>query len=290
MKSMTGYGRSLLEEDGRSITVEVRSVNHRFLDLALRLPRDMGFLEEPARRITGECLSRGHVDLQVSYDNHRMDARKVTADLSLAAAYQKALNELRASLHREDVTTLYDMAVLPGVMTVTQTDEDQAAVTALFERALEDALSRLVTMRSEEGCRLKEDLLSKVSDLEAIQRQLLDLAPRVVSEYRDKLSSRISSLLSGDMDEVRFNMEVALFADRSAIDEELVRLASHLEAVRQACESTQSVGRKLDFLVQEMNREANTIASKSTDLRVSALAVEAKTIIEKLREQVQNVE
>ena len=290
MKSMTGYGRCHIEEDGREMTVEVKSVNHRFLDVSYRLSRALSFLDDAVRKGVGARLARGHVDVFVSYANHRQDAKEVRVDTALALAYQKAVGELSAALGRESDLPLSDYTRLPDVLTVQEREEDQQIVRSLFEKALSGALDALVLMREQEGERMRADILEKIGNIETVRSQIAGRAPLVVAEYRDKLHQRIAALTEGEIDEARLITEVAIFADRAAIDEELVRLLSHAGQIRQTVEMKEPVGRKLDFLVQELNREVNTIGSKASDTQITQWVVEAKGEIEKLREQVQNVE
>ena len=290
MKSMTGYGRCHIEEDGREMTVEVKSVNHRFLDISYRLSRTLSFLDDAVRKGVGARLARGHVDVFVSYANHRQDAKEVRVDTALAAAYQAALLQLADAVGKDANVPLSDYARLPDVLTVQEKEEDQQAVRELFERALSGALDALIDMREQEGERMRADILEKIANIESIRNRVSDRAPLVVAEYRDKLHQRIAALTEGEIDESRLITEVAIFADRAAIDEELVRLLSHIAAIRETVELAEPVGRKLDFLVQELNREVNTIGSKASDTMIAQAVVSAKGEIEKLREQVQNVE
>ena len=290
MKSMTGYGRCHIEEDGREMTVEVKSVNHRFLDISFRLNRALSFLDDAVRKGVSAKLARGHVDVFVSYANHRQDAREVRVDTGLAAAYKEALCQLAAAVGKDADVPLTDYARLPDVLTVQEKEEDQGTVRELFGRALDGALDALIAMREDEGARMKADVLEKIGNIEVIRDKVAERAPLVVSEYREKLHQRIAQLTDGEIDEARLITEVAIFADRAAIDEELVRLKSHTAAIRETVELAEPVGRKLDFLVQELNREVNTIGSKASDTMIAQAVVSAKGEIEKLREQVQNVE
>ena len=290
MKSMTGYGRCHIEEDGREMTVEVKSVNHRFLDISYRLSRTLSFLDDAVRKGVSARLARGHVDVFVSYANHRQDAKEVRVDTALAVAYKEALAQLSAAVGLDASVPLSDYARLPDVLTVQEKEEDQQAVRELFERALSGALDALIDMREQEGARMREDILEKIANIESIRNRVAERAPLVVAEYRDKLHQRIAQLTEGEIDEARLITEVAIFADRAAIDEELVRLLSHIAAIRETSDLSEPVGRKLDFLVQELNREVNTIGSKASDTMIAQAVVSAKGEIEKLREQVQNVE
>ena len=287
---MTGYGRCHLEADGREMTVEVKSVNHRFLDISYRLSRTLSFLDDTVRRGVSARLARGHVDVFVSYANHRQDAREVRVDTALALAYQRAVAELGGALGADNVLPLEAYTRLPDVLTVQEKEEDQQAVRALFDQALSGALDDLVAMRTQEGMRMAEDILAKIASIEAIRERIAERAPLVVSDYRDRLRQRIAALTEGELDESRLIQEVAIFADRAAIDEELVRLHSHAAAIRETAALDEPVGRRLDFLVQELNREVNTIGSKASDTAIAQAVVEAKGEIEKLREQVQNIE
>ncbi len=290
MQSMTGYGRCVAAEDGREMTVEVKSVNHRFLDISCRLPRSIGFLDEMVRRGVSERLSRGHVDVFVNYVNHRQDARTVQVDAQLACSYKKALKELGKALGQDSDLSLCEYAKLPDVLSVVEGEENQEVVSGLFKRALCGALNDLCSMRRREGENLRRDVLAKTAAIDEIRAKIKLRAPHVIQEYRDRLAQRLSALMEGEIDDARFITEVAIFADRAAIDEELVRLESHIAQIRSAVELEESVGRKLDFLVQELNREVNTIGSKASDAEIAQCVVEAKGEIEKLREQVQNIE
>lgn len=290
MQSMTGYGRCQIERDGREMTVEVKSVNHRFLDISYRLARHLTFLDDALRKGVSARLSRGHVDVFVNYENHRADAREVRVDTALAVAYQSALRELSEALHMEGQISVQDYARLPDVLTVQEKEEDQQAVRELFEEALNGALDALIDMRAQEGEHMCADILEKVGSIEALQAQIALRAPGVVVDYRDRLRERLSALNEGELDEARLLTEIALFADRAAIDEELVRLLSHTAQIRATVRMNEPVGRRLDFLVQELNREVNTIGSKAMDADIAQCVVQAKGEIEKLREQVQNIE
>ena len=290
MQSMTGYGRGLVCEDGREMTVEVKSVNHRFLDVSFRLARPIAFLDDAVRTGVAERLARGHADVFVNYVNHREDARRVHVDMQLAKAYRQAAGELSEALGVKNDLPLSDYMNMPDVLTVEASEEDQDAVRALFMRALNLALDDLTAMRKREGNSLRGDMMKKLDAIDGLRESIATRAPTVVEEYRAKLSQRLSALLSGDIDEARFATEVAICADRAAIDEELVRLSSHIAQLRATAELDEPVGRKLDFLVQELNREVNTIGSKASDAQIAGCVVAAKGEIEKLREQVQNIE
>ena len=292
MQSMTGYGRASVEIDGRQMTVEVKSVNHRFLDIAFRMPRNLMFLEDAARKAVGAKVARGHVDVFATYRNLRTDARQVSADVPLFNAYADALQQLSAVSGGglRDDRTLMTIARMPDVLTVNEAEEDQAAVQALMEKALDQALDQLVAMRSREGETMKADLSAHVAAIQRMTDAVEARYPETVQAYTQRLRNAVSELLGGEVDENRLLMEVAIMADRSAISEEIVRLNSHLQQLRELLESPEPIGRRIDFIVQELNREVNTISSKSQDIPITQLTVDLKAEIEKLREQLQNVE
>lgn len=289
MLSMTGYGRAFREIDGRQLTIELKSVNHRFLDLAFRMPRNLMFAEEAARKAIGARLSRGHVDVFATYRNLRSDARTVNVDRALYDAYARALGTVSEAGLKDD-RSLMAIAKLPDVLTVTEAEEDQEAVTALMVETLNAALDQLVDMRRREGEAMKRDLSAHVDEIERMTGEIKARYPQTVEEYRNRLKAAVEELIGQQMDETRLLTEVAVMADRSAIDEEIVRLGSHVEALRKLFEDEKPIGRRLDFLVQELNRETNTISSKSQDIPITRLTVDMKAEIEKLREQLQNVE
>ena len=289
MLSMTGYGRATCETDGRQLTIELKSVNHRFLDLSFRMPRNLMFLEDDARKAIAEKLARGHVDVFMTYRNLRSDARTVQLDRALFDAYAQALDALANGGLRDD-RSLMSVARMPDVMIVTEAEEDQDAVRALMLETIAQALEQLLAMRRREGASMAEDLGRKVDAIEEMTRKIEARYPETVEEYTRRLRASIEELIGQNVDETRLLTEVAVMADRSAIAEETVRLHSHIQQLRETFQREEPIGRRLDFLVQELNREVNTISSKSQDVPITRLAVECKAEIEKLREQVQNVE
>ena len=291
IKSMTGYGRAVRQAHGRTITVEIKSVNHRYLDLAFRMPRHIGFIEDVLRQLLTEQLSRGHVDIFVNYRNTRTDARTVVIDEALMGAYLSAARKAAAQYELRDDITLSAAMRFPDVTDVLEADEDRDAVAALARDAALRAVTAMKRMRAGEGERLCNDLLNRVTTVESIAGKIDVRAPFVVEEYRTKLSERIESMLGGvEVDRTRLATEVALFADKASINEELVRLASHITEMRKVLGADEAAGRRLDFIVQEMNREFNTIGSKANDAEITSLVIAGKGEIEKIREQVQNIE
>lgn len=291
VNSMTGFGRAAVEREGRQITVELKSVNHRYLDLGFRMPRMIGFVEDTLRAVLGRELSRGHVDIYIYYKNVREDARRVNVDIGLMGEYLRAGREAAEQLSLKNDIGLNAALRLPDVTEIVQAEEDREAVSALAEEACLAACAQLKAMRAREGERLYQDLFEKSRTVEALAADIGRRAPLVVEEYRAKLNERIEKLLLGvEVDKARLATEVAIFADKASIDEELVRLVSHVAQFRAMLDGVEPAGRKLDFIVQEMNREFNTIGSKANDGGIAALVIQAKGEIEKIREQVQNIE
>ncbi len=291
MNSMTGYGKGTAARDGRELTVELKSVNHRFLDVSMRLPRILSCIEDPLRAAIGRRLSRGHIDVFVNYRNTRSDAKTVRVDAALLSAYVRAAKEANAALALTDDLTLTNVLRLPDVTEIVPADEDTDALVSLAVEAADTAIDAILVMRKAEGARLKTALSIGVDHMDAFREQILARAPFVAEDYRRKLNERIEAVLNDtEIDRARLATEVALFADRCCIDEELVRLKSHIAQFRTYLESTEPVGRNMDFIVQEMNRECNTIGSKANDAELTNAVLGCKAEIEKLREQIQNVE
>jgi len=290
MQSMTGYGRGTAHRDGREITVELKSVNHRYLDLAFRLPKGLTFLEDTLRTCLQQSqVKRGHVDVFVSYANTRQDAQKLTVDHTLLAGFQEAIKKAGKLLGGYRKASMAEVMTLSGALTVTQADEDVEAVRGLAAQATQAALEALISMRSREGDNLREDLRNHLKTVVTLREEIAQRAPTVPVEYRKRLENRLNEWQINDVDPQRIAQEVALMADRCAIDEELSRLQSHIDQFETILTEEAQPGKKLDFLLQEMNREVNTIGSKASDARIAKAVVDAKCTLEKLREQVQNV-
>jgi len=289
MLSMTGYGRAMRDMDGRQLTIELKSVNHRFLDISFRMPRNLMFLEDEARKLIGAKLARGHVDVFMTYRNMRSDARSVSVDKALFDAYANALSGL-SDCGVQDDRSLMSIARLPDVLVVSEAEEDQDALRSLLRETLNDALDQLLIMRAREGAEMKKDLAFRTGRIEEMTLQIEQRYPQTVEEYTRRLRASIEELIGQSVDETRLLTEVAVMADRSAIAEETVRLHAHIAQLRECLEKSEPVGRRIDFLVQEFNREVNTISSKSQDVPITQLAVSMKAEIEKLREQLQNIE
>ena len=288
---MTGFGHAVVSKDGRELSIELKSVNHRFLDLALRMPRSLAFLEDTVRNTLGTMLARGHVDIFANYRNTRNDSKKVEINMPMLSAYMTAARQAAEELGIENDLTLSRALRLTDIVSVTEADDDRPALAELMKDALTRAANELIAMRMREGERLSSDMKTRLGVIADIREKISERAPLVVEEQRKKLNERIESLLSEtEIDRARLATEIALFADKVSIDEELVRLSSHIDAAGELLENNGSIGRKLDFIVQEMNREFNTIGSKANDKTIASLVIDGKAELEKMREQVQNFE
>ena len=294
VKSMTGYGRAKAVRNGRSITVEVRSVNNRYLDFTAKMPRAYIFAEDAMKALVQKYVSRGKVDVFVTVENQGAEETVVTLNEPLVKSYLDALRhlmQLGGGYISPEIGCAADVARLPDVLTVTKAEEDLEALSGDLCAVLEDALRAHTAMREKEGARLAEDIRRRLDAIEALTQLVEARSPQTVAEYREKLLSRMREVLqSTSIDEARILTEAAIFADKVAVDEETVRLRSHVGQLREMLQSEVSVGRKLDFLIQELNREANTIGSKCSDLQIARDVVDLKAEIEKIREQVQNIE
>ena len=290
MRSMTGCGAGRIQRDGWEVTVELKTVNHRFLDLSMRLPRNIAFLEPVIRQEAGASLKRGHVDAFVTVRNTDASAVQISVDTELARQYRDAGEQISREIRVENDLKVSKLLELEGVTTLTEREMDQELVSSLCREAVREALRQVAEMREKEGENLKEDLRVHLDNAETLRGRILGRAPLVVTEYREKLEARLKALLADGVDPQRLAQEVAMMADRCAVDEELARLESHTRQMRLYLEADEEIGKKMDFLIQEMNREANTIGSKAQDAEIARFVVDLKSEIEKLREQIQNVE
>ena len=288
MRSMTGYGKCQLQRGTWEVTIELRAVNHRYLDVAMRLPRNLLFLEDGVRKGLNQ-LVRGHVDVYVTVRQTEGASRVVEADTALAASYMEAAKAiLDAIAGVENDLTISRLMKLEGVTTLTESAMDEETVSALCQDALTGAIANLDDMRLREGENLRADLAEHLDKVAALREQVVVYAPKVVEEYRARLTDKLSKLPIEPVDPARLAQEVALMADKCAIDEELSRLNSHITQLRRYLDMQGETGKKMDFLIQEMNRETNTIGSKCSDAAIAQCVVDMKSEIEKLREQIQN--
>lgn len=290
MHSMTGFGRGCVNFDGREVVVEIKSVNHRFLDISFHSPRVLAFTEDVVKKILGEYFSRGHIDVFVSYKNTRSDAKTVSIDENMLMQYQRAFAQLKKHgiKGRASIDTVIG---LPDILSVSVAAEDRDALLQITKEALCEACDQMKNMRITEGECLKADLSAKLDILQQCRARIKELSEGVAKELADKLKSRLQELLGEiPVDEQRLAQELVIQADRLAIDEEIVRLGAHIDNMRQYMQQDEPLGRKLEFVLQEINREVNTIGSKAMNVEVQSIVVTMKGELEKLREQVQNVQ
>ncbi|MBR5524990.1 MAG: YicC family protein [Clostridia bacterium] len=291
IRSMTGYGRGQATVDGLSVVVEIKSVNHRFYEYTSRLPRGYGFLDDKLKTYLQQRVSRGKVDVYVQIHTLETVGSEVVVDHSLAESYLTALRELAQRYDlREDVSATV-LSRYPDILTVRQAAMDEDAVWAAVQQVTDEALTRFVAMREVEGARMREDVLSRADTIRQAVEIVEKRSPETVREHMEKVENRMRELLAGvPVDEARLLNEAAVYADKVAVAEETVRLRSHLDQLEKLMDSNEAIGRKLDFLVQEINRETNTIGSKCSDLELTRIVVDIKAEIEKIREQIQNIE
>lgn len=291
VKSMTGYGRAREMRNGRDITVEVRSVNNRYLDCTVKMPRAYIFAEDRMKARVQQAISRGKVDVFVTIDASAADETVVAVNEPLARGYYEALTRLKTMFSLPGEVTPEVLAKFPDVLAVTKAEEDVEAIAADICAVLDDALAAYNDMRAVEGEKLASDVAGRVTTIETVVGKVEERSPQTVAAYRQRLEAKMQEVLqSTTIDESRILTEAAIFADKIAVDEETVRLRSHIAQLRAMLASDEPVGRKLDFLIQEVNRECNTIGSKCSDLTIAQDVVNMKAEVEKIREQVQNME
>jgi len=289
--SMTGFGRSETRGNGYSFSIEMKSVNHRFLEISVKLPRYLNIFEERTRKVIQEKVSRGRIEVYINVKEMEEKKRLVKVDKELTLSYDNSLKELAQLFNSAYITDIYRLVSLPEVITVEEEEIDVEVLWPFLEAAVRTALDQLLKMRAVEGETLLKDLRNRAEYLLELTAKIEQRSPEVITDYQARLQEKLTLLLTDTaIDETRLAMEVALLADRASIDEEIVRMKSHIEQFKTTLRSSEAIGRKLDFLLQEMNREINTIGSKANDLQISHLVVEGKSELEKIREQVQNIE
>ena len=291
MKSMTGFGRCEITEGERKFTVEVKGVNHRYLDVNIRMPKKLNFFDAAIRGLLKQYAQRGKVDIFITYEDMSENQAVLKYNPSLAEEYLKYFKQMEETFSLDNDIRVSTLSRCPEVLTMEEQSEDEEELWNGLKKALEGAFSQFVETRVVEGEHLKKDIYAKLDELFALVEAVEKRSPEILVEYRTKLEMKVKELLDDvQIDESRLAAEVILFADKICTDEETVRLKSHIEHMRATLESGDGIGRKLDFIAQEMNREANTILSKANDIEVSNHAIDLKTGIEKIREQIQNIE
>lgn len=292
IKSMTGFGRGENDDEIRRFTIEIKSVNHRYNDIIVRMPKHFSYLEENIKKMIKEKIKRGRVEVYINLENLKTSNLEVKVDMALAKSYKESLELLDKELGLNTSVNLDQIVKYPDVINVEKKEEEEDVIWSVLSVALNNALENLYNMRIEEGKKLSEDIVKRSKYIGSLSKKIEQKSPIVVDEYKKKLENRIKCILdeSVEVDEMKLANEVAYFADKSNITEEIVRLYSHIDQLISTLESNESVGRKLDFIIQEMNREANTIGSKVGDIEITNNVVEIKSELEKIREQIQNVE
>lgn len=291
LKSMTGFGRASSDNEGKSYVIELKSVNHRYLDINIRMPRTLNSLEDKIRRVIQEKISRGKIDLFITQSNFSENSGVAIFNKNLANSYLDALMKIKNAYNVRDDISVSLIARFPDVVKVEVTEDSIEEIWFVLSKVLKDAVDNLMTMRVAEGSKLKEDVLLKLTIIENSVKEVKNFSKEIVENYRVKLKDKISDFLQGvQLDEARLSQEVAIFSDRACVDEEIVRLYSHIKQMRDTLNANEAIGRKLDFIVQEMNREINTIASKANNIYVTNISINVKNEIEKIREQIQNIE
>lgn len=291
LKSMTGYGRAQKILSGRDILVEIRSVNHRYYEYSSRIPRTYNYIDEKLKALLKNSISRGKVDISVSINNIEGRDTQIAINKGVAEGYLNALRSVSAELNVDDDLTLSKLIKLPDIFNVQKTPDDEEQVWNDVAEVAGEALQKFVAMRETEGEKLRSDVLEKARLISEMVSKVEELSPLTVEAYREKLFRKLSEVLeSKDIDQQRIVTEAAIFSEKIAVDEETVRLKSHISQLEEMLDSGEAIGRKLDFIVQEMNRETNTIGSKAQDLNITKIVVDMKAELEKIREQIQNIE
>ena len=290
--SMTGFGRGEYKNDNYHFLVECKTINHKYCDINVRLPRKISFLEDKIRNYVKSFVKRGRVDLYIKLDLIGSEDVNLKFDDKLASQYVGILNEIKEKFNLQDDISVMSIAKFPDIVKCEEKEEDEDLYWGMLKEALDMALERLGQMRRAEGEKLAQDTLERCDILKDLLNEIEKYSDTVVNEYREKLNVRINEILDNPsiIDENRLAQEVAIFADKSSITEEIVRFRSHIEQLKNTVVKNDSIGRKIDFLIQEMNREVNTTGSKSSNIHITNLVVEVKSELEKIREQIQNIE
>lgn len=292
VKSMTSFGRASSEEGKKRIfTVEMKSVNSRYLDINIRMPKSILSLEEEIRKIISNSLSRGKVDVFINLKTYAEGDSVPKLNLKLAEEYLNCLREIEEKLGVKNDISVTQIAKFPEVITMIEEEDKIEEIWEEVRPLITSSLNMMISMRESEGNKLKTDIITKISSIESLVNEVSKISENVPMTYKIKLEERLKELLKGvDLDENRVAMEVCMFSDRITIDEEIIRLKSHIDQIRHTLNVDEAIGRKLDFIIQEMNRETNTIGSKSNDINMTNIVIDIKNLLEKIREQVQNIE
>ena len=290
VKSMTGYGKSSLSIDTREYQVEIKSVNHKYIDTNIKMPRIISYLEEDIRKIITSKLKRGKIDIYISFENYSKDGNNIQINSNLAKMYIQNLKKLAEEESISANIEVTEITKLPDVLTI-KSNIDENQIKSELLQTVEEAINNLINMRQGEGERISRDILSKISQIEEKKQDIFMLSTGLIDEYVVKLEARIKEILkTEEVDKSRLMQEVVIYADKCSVEEEITRLTSHIEQLRNLLNSNEPNGKKMDFIIQEMNRETNTIGSKANNLEITNRVVDIKTILEDIREQIQNIE
>ena len=290
IKSMTGYGKSNLSINSREYQVEIKTVNHKYIDTNIRMPRTISYLEEDIRKLITSKLKRGKVDISITFENYSKDGNDIRINTELAKMYIENLRKLAEEENLSSNIDVTEITKLPDVLTI-KSNLDEKQIKEELLQVVEDAINQLIDMRKNEGKRISEDILAKISQVEKKKEEIFALSTGLIDEYVVKLEARIKEILrTEELDKSRLMQEVVIYADKCSVEEEITRLKSHIGQLRSLIDSDEPSGKKMDFLIQEMNRETNTIGSKANNLEITNKVVDIKTILEDIREQIQNIE
>lgn len=291
MKSMTGFGRAKQIINGREYNIEIKSVNHKYNDINIKLPRNISYIEELVRKQISNKVARGKIDIYITFNNFSVDGKLVTINKDLAKLYINQLKELASETKINDNIEVIDICKFPDILQIQTDEENEDCIKEDLSMCLEEAIHNLNDMKTKEGIKIKEDLIKRMDRVEIMVTNIFEFSTGLIEEYVVKLKERIQDLLHTDIiDETRIAQETVIYSDKCSVEEELTRLKSHIKQFRDLMELDCAIGKKLDFIIQEMNRETNTIGSKSVKLEITNLVIDIKTELENIREQIQNIE
>jgi len=290
VKSMTGYGKSSLSINSREYQVEIKTVNHKYIDTNIRMPRIISYLEEDVRKLVVSKIKRGKIDISITFDNYSKEGNDIRFNTELAKIYIDNLKKLAEEENISANIEVTEITKFPDVLTI-KSNLDEDAIKVELLQVVDDAINKLINMRQNEGTKISEDILAKIEQIETKKQEIFGLSTGLIDEYIVKLEARIKEILKTDeIDKSRLMQEVVIYADKCSVEEEITRLTSHIEQLRNLINSDEASGKKMDFIIQEMNRETNTIGSKANNLEITNRVVDIKTILEDVREQIQNIE
>lgn len=291
MRSMTGFGRAKREKENRIYQIEIKSVNHKYNDISIRMPRSLSYLEDKIKKQISSSIARGKVDVYVSFENYSEEGKQVIVNQELVQEYMRQFKIIAEENNLNINIPITEITKLPEVLTLKETEQDETLIETEVLEVLQEAINNFISMREQEGAKIKEDLMTRIAKIEQEVEKISEYSTRLVEEYVVKLEQRIKEILKTDVvDQARLAMEVVIYADKCSVEEELTRLRSHIIQFRSLLEEPKAIGKKIDFLIQEMNRETNTVGSKSGSLEITNLVINIKTELEDIREQVQNIE